>query len=60
MAVKKGSAEHQARNDAFGNKEKGQRNYGTTGDRPTKANYSEAYAVGQKFGLHPKSPNSKK
>jgi len=48
----KGSAEHQARDDAFGSRDKGERDYESGGDRPTNANYAQAYEIGQEHGLH--------
>lgn len=58
MSKNSSGAQHQARNDAWGSKEKGQRKNNSGGDRPTKANYSQAYEIGQKYGLHPKSKKS--
>jgi len=42
---------HSARDDAFGSKEEGSRNYDSGGDRPTSQNRSDADSLGREHGL---------
>jgi len=45
------AAQHQARNDAFGSKESGNRSYDSKGDRTTGRDTAAAYEVGKDHGL---------
>lgn len=52
-------AHHQARDDAFGSKGSGGRDYGSKGDRTTGRDAAAAYEVGKSHGLFGGSSDSK-